>query len=110
MKVFGCTLRMVYKALSFESNTDLARKIRYVALKEMGGWIEASVPEDGVFYDTATDGERFMRQYFRNGAVLEVSLLTGEGRVMWKGSEVKRYTEVMVSQIPEMQNMARGLR
>lgn len=36
-RVFKCSNVMVWKALSFESNSKLARKIRFVALKELGG-------------------------------------------------------------------------
>lgn len=109
-KMFNCTERMVYKALSFESQTLLARKIQYVARKEKGGWVEAAVPEDEIFYDTMDDGEHLMRQYFNNGAILEVSLTTGEGVVRFKGSPRYRYSEVLVIDIPTIQNYARNLR
>ena len=110
MKLFGCTERMVYKALCFECMTLLAKKIQYVALKEMGGWIEAAVPEDEIFYDTMEDGKHFMGQYFSNGAVLRVSLDTGMGEVMFKGEPVKRYEMVYVNDIPTIQDYARNLR
>lgn len=110
MKLFGCTERMVYKALCFECMTLLAKKIQYVALKELGGWIEAAVPEDEIFYDTTEDGKHFMRQYFRNGAVLEVSMDTGIGVVMFNGEPVKRYEKVYVDEIPSIQSMAQSLR
>lgn len=109
-KFFNCTERMVYKALCFESETELARKIRYVARRDMGGWVEAAVPEDEIFYDTKESGEHVMRQYFNNGAVLEVSMTTGEGVVSFKGSPRYRYEEVLVSDIPAIQNYARNLR
>lgn len=108
-KLFNCTDRMVYRALCFECQTLLARKIQYVARKEMGGWVEAAVPEDEIFYDTMENGERFMRQYFNNGAVLEVSLTTGEGIVRFNGSPRYRYSEVLVSDIPTIQNYAQNL-
>lgn len=110
MKLFGCTERMVYKALCFECKTLLAKKIQYVALKELGGWIEAAVPEDEIFYDTTEDGKRFMRQYFINGAVLEISMDTGIGVVKFKGEPVKRYEKVYVDEIPSIQSMAQSLR
>lgn len=110
MKLFGCAERMVYKALCFESSTLLAKKIQYVALRELGGWIEAAVPEDEIFYDTTEGGKRFMRQYFANGAVLEVSMDTGIGVVMFKGEPVKRYEKVYVDEIPAIQSMAQSLR
>lgn len=109
-KMFGCTERMVYKALCFEGETPLAHKIQHVARTEMGGWVEAAVPEDEIFYDTMDSGERVMRQYFGNGAVFEVSLKTGEGKVTYKGKLRHRYEEVLVSDIPTIQNYARGLR
>ena len=109
-KMFNCTERMVYKALCFECQTLLARKIQYVARKEMGGWVEAAVPEAEIFYDTMDSGERFMRQYFNNGAVLEVSMKTGTGTVFFKGSPRYRYNEVLVSDIPTIQNYAQNLR
>lgn len=108
-KMFGCTERMVYKALCFEGETPLAHKIQHVARTEMGGWVEAAVPEDEIFYDTMDSGERFMRQYFNNGAVLEVSMTTGEGVVRFKGSPRYRYEEVLVSDIPTIQDYARNL-
>lgn len=109
-KMFNCTERMVYKALCFECQTLLARKIQYVARKEMGGWVEAAVPETEIFYDTMDSGERFMRQYFNNGAVLEVSMKTGTGTVFFKGSPRYRYNEVLVRDIPTIQNYAQNLR
>ena len=109
-KMFNCTERMVYKALCFECQTLLARKIQYVARKEMGGWVEAAVPEAEIFYDTMDSGERFMRQYFNNGAVLEVSMKTGTGNVFFKGSPRYRYNQVLVSDIPTIQNYAQNLR
>ncbi|MBR4552390.1 MAG: hypothetical protein IKO20_01540 [Bacteroidaceae bacterium] len=108
-KMFNCTDRMVYKALCFESQTLLAMKIQDVARKEMGGWIEAAVHEDEIFYDTMNSGERVMRQNFSNGAVLEVSLKTGEGVVRFKGLPKYRYKEVLVSDIPSIQDYARNL-
>lgn len=109
-KMFGCTERMVYKALCFEGETPLAHKIQHVARTEMGGWVEAAVAEDEIFYDTMDGGERVMRQYFGNGAVFEVSLKTGEGKVTYKGKPGHRYEEVLVSDIPTIQDYARNLR
>lgn len=42
-KVFDCSKVMVWKALAFQSDSPLARKIRYAALKEHGGvpsWVK----------------------------------------------------------------------
>ena len=109
-KMFECSERMVMKALCYESQTLLARRIQHTAREEMGGWIEAAVPEDTIFYDTHEGGERFMRQYFANGAVLEISLLTGDGKISFKGEPRYSCEEVLVSDIPTLQNYARDLR
>lgn len=108
-KLFDCTERMVYKALCFECDTNLARKIQHVARKEMGGWVEAAVPESEIFYDTMENGERFMRHYFNNGSVFEVSLATGMGVIRHRGRIVKRYENVYLNQIPCIQQYAMNL-
>lgn len=108
-KLFSCTERMIYKALCFECDTTLARKIQHVARKEMGGWVEAAVPESEIFYDTMENGERFMRHYFNNGSVFEVSLVTGVGVIKYKGSVVKQYDHVYLDQIPHIQEYAMKL-
>ena len=109
-KMFDCSERMVMKALCFESISLLAKRIQYIAREEMGGWIEAAVPEEEIFYDTMENGERFMRQYFGNGAVIEISLATGGGKITFKGEPRYSYEEVLVSDIPTLQNYARNLK
>lgn len=109
-RIFRCTERMVYKALCYESDSPLAARIRYVALKEKGGWIEVSVPEDSVFYDVTDDGRHLMRQYFENGAVLEVSMDNGNGSVLHRGEHVMTLENMRISDIPWMQLRARSLR
>ena len=109
-ELFGCSDRMVYKALCFECDTPLARRIRSVARCDMGGWIEASVAEEEIFYDTVEDGGRFLRQYFGNGAVLEINMTTGDGAVWFRGQLMKRYPDSPLKLVPVMQDYARGLR
>ena len=109
-KLFNCTERMVYKALCFESQTLLARKIQYVARRDYGGWVEAAVPEAEIFYDTMDNGERFMRQYFNNGAVFSVSFKTGEGVVTFKGEPRLRYDQVLLTRIPQIQEIAKSMK
>ena len=108
MKAFGVTERMVNRALSFDSDRELARKIRHTA-RMKGGWIEASVPEEEIFYDVTENGMRLMRQYFSNGAVLEANMTTGTGIILFKGSKRKDYSKVYLSEIPSMQEYAKAL-
>lgn len=109
-KSFNCTVRTVYNALCFENISLLAKRIQYVALHEKGGWVEAAVPEAEIFYDTMEDGRHLMRQFFNNGAVLEVSMDDGNGVVMFKGEPVRHYKSVKIAEIPAIQVMAMGLR
>lgn len=63
-KVFKCSRMLVWKALNFKSDSELARKIRYVSLKEFGGvanWEPAEVEtshEEVANTMTQTFGER----------------------------------------------------
>lgn len=109
-QMFGCSMRMVYKALCFEADTPLTRKIQHTARKEMGGWIEATVPEDEIFYDTMDGGEHIMRRYFGNGALVEISTDTSVGSVMFKGKTVKHYDRVDFKDVPGIQAFAASLR
>lgn len=51
-----------------------------------------------------------MRQYFANGAVIEISLTTGNGTISFKGEPRYSYEEVLVSDIPTIQDYARNLK
>jgi len=52
-QMFGCTNVMVWKALTFDSTSKLARKIRYVALNELGGVPNWKVAEMETDHDQA---------------------------------------------------------
>ena len=55
-EAFGVTRVTVWKALNYESDNELARKIRYTAKKEMGG-VEINGPLPG-FDTTPPNGRR----------------------------------------------------
>ena len=71
-KVFGCSTMMVWKALNFKSDSDLARKIRYTALTQLNGtpnWKQADVEtthEEVEKTMTQRYGERIKLVYDRN--------------------------------------------
>ena len=71
-KVFGCSTMMVWKALNFKSDSELARKIRYTALTQLNGtpnWKQADVEtthEEAEQTMTQTFGERVKLVYDRN--------------------------------------------
>lgn len=58
-KLFECTNVMVWKALTFNSDSDLARRIRVAALKCGGKLSGADMPEMETFHDTETMTQTF---------------------------------------------------
>lgn len=114
MKIFNVGDRAVRNALDWTSESDLAKKIRFTALKN-GGVLVAPVNDSKVVNDfiAATfhdsDDDRMMRQYMENGAVIELSKETGIGNVYWHGESVRRYENVQVTDISSIQKYAAAL-
>ena len=98
-QVFGCTDVMVWKALTFESDSDLARKIRFTAMKEFGGVLMG----DGVYsgfetiHDTTT-----MTQIFRSRVKIIAHKNIDKAAVLIDG-EVKQTVSGL--SIPEFMNL-----
>lgn len=98
-QIFGCTDVMVWKALTFESVSDLARKIRFTATKELGGVLMG----DGVYsgfetiHDTTT-----MTQTFSNRVKIIAYKNINKTAVLIDG-EVKQTVSDL--SIPEFMNL-----
>lgn len=110
LNLFKVTGRTVDNALRFDAergNTDLARKIRKVAM-EHGGIVMVVSPEA----ETLFDADGYMRQYLPNGVLLEFEKEAGNGgcNVYLKGDMVRRYDNVQVRDILAIQNWAATLR
>ena len=110
LNLFKVTGRTVDNALRFDAergNTDLARKIRKVAM-EHGGIVMVVSPED----ETLFDADGYKRQYLPNAVLLEFEKEAGNGgcNVYLKGDMVRRYDNVQVRDIPAIQNWAATLR
>ncbi|WP_072530155.1 MULTISPECIES: hypothetical protein [Bacteroidales] len=103
-KAFGVTERMVFKALAFQSDTDLAKRIRTLATKR-GGYI-ISAEND---FETFHDHDDYMRQYFPNGAMLEVNKKNGNCDAFVDGECVRRWENIMVSDIKGIQDWISAL-
>ena len=83
MKALGVTERTVFNAIRFDEkrgNTDLAKRIRKLAM-ERGGIVMVVIPE----IETLFDADNYMRQYFPNGALLEISKDDGNAAIYFKG-------------------------
>lgn len=103
-KIYNCTERMIRKALSFQSRSDLAERIRLAATK-MGCQTYTVTKESECFYDS--DGN--LVQPFQNGAVIELDKRTGNGRIVLNGIAVATYTDVNLTDIPAIQQRAASL-
>lgn len=107
-KAFGITERSVFNAIRFDDRrgeTELARKVRKLAM-ERGGIVMVEIPEN----ETLHDADGYMRQYLPNDVLLEFSREDGGCDVFHKGMKVRHYENVLVRDIPEIQNWALTLR
>lgn len=108
MKAFKVTERTVFNAVSFDEkrgNTELAKRIRKLAM-ERGGIVMVKHPEK----ETLFDADRYMRQYLPNDVLLEFSLDDGGCDVFHRGEKVRRYENVSVRSIQNIQNWAMSLK
>lgn len=104
-KLFGVSSVTVWKALRYEGDTGTLRKIRKAAI-ERDGIIMSVSP----LMETLHDADGYMRQYFPNGALLEVNKEDDTAQVIFNGKVTKRYEQVLPSGIWEMQKYAATLR
>ena len=100
-KVFGITPRMVFSAVHFESDSELARKVRKLAM-DRGGIVMVEAPEA----ETLFDADGYMRQYLPGGVLLEFKYSDNSCTVFVKGEERRRFDDVHVSDIPYIQEFA----
>ncbi|MCF0190829.1 MAG: hypothetical protein HUJ96_06155 [Marinilabiliaceae bacterium] len=105
VKAFQVSGVMVWKALTFESNSPLAQRIRKAAMNH-GGILMVCAPE----FSTMHDSDGYMRQYFPNGVMVEFHKKNNTAAVMHKGRVIKIYDHVLVSDISAIQEYAKSLR
>ena len=98
--------RCVKNALAYRTNNELARKIRFAAVKHHGGGTYYNLPEGEFFFDS--DSCAFA--VYNNGAEVRLDKQTGEGFVYGpKGDLIERREHVMLTQIPELSRIAQAL-
>ena len=94
-------------AIKFDAkrgHTDLAKKVRKLAM-ERGGIIMIEAPE----WETLHDSDGYMRQYLGD-VLLEFSKDEPWCDVYKKGEKVRRFEQVMTSDIQGIQDWAAALR
>lgn len=104
MRIFGVCERVVRNALTFESDNELARKIRHTAIQN-GGVIYTINKEFECWYDSKGN----MKQVFPNGAEISGDKQTGDVILYHKGRKVGTWSNPRLSLIREIQTQAEAL-
>ena len=109
-KHFRCTEKFVYYALTYKKNSDLAKKVRYTAVKNYGAKPMAHIPECETMHDTTEDGRQIMRQQFDNGATLRIDKRTGETWITNRRGETVVHKQcISIPQLSEIQVIAENM-
>lgn len=98
--------RAVKNALNFESHSELAKKIRYTAVKNFYGVTYVVEKEEFVCF---FDSDSLMHQVFPNGAELYFDTIEGEVKLYRHGDVVRRWGNINITDIPKLQAVARAL-
>jgi hypothetical protein len=109
-KLFKCTEKFVYMALTYRKDSLLAKKIRYVAVRDYQGKPMHHCPECETLHNLTQDGRKLMVQNFDNGVKLEVDKGTGNVVVYnRKGDNIGNWENVAVTKLSEIQLYAESL-
>lgn len=109
-KLFKCTEKFVYMALTYRKDSLLAKKIRYVAVRDYQGKPKHHCPECETLHNLTQDGRKLMVQNFDNGVKLEVDKGTGNVVVYnRKGDNIGNWENVTVTKLSEIQLYAESL-
>lgn len=102
MEAHNVGQKTVHRAITYQRNNELSRRIRRSALLA-GGIATATLPEIETFWDY--DGT--MRQYFPNGVLLKAVKRSGTIELHYEDKIVATYDNVLVRQITSIQDEAR---
>ena len=100
-KVFGCSTMMVWKALNFKSDSELARKIRYTALTQLNGtpnWKQADVET------THGEAEQTMTQIFGERVKLVYDRNDGSTSILVDGKVTRKEQDLSIPAFMKLQS------
>ena len=100
-KVFGCSTMMVWKALNFKSDSELARKIRYTALTQLNGtpnWKQADVET------THEEAEQTMTQIFGERVKLVYDRNDGSTSILVDGKVTRKEQDLSIPAFMKLQS------
>ena len=105
-ETFDVSAGTVSDALNFKINTDLSRKLCYVALTQLGGELKMELP----IAETIHDHAGFMTQQFENGAVLTMNKKNGYTTIVNRYGDLVKETAVQkISELESCQELAARL-
>lgn len=96
--------RTIKNALTYRNNSELAKKIRHMALQNFG--VTYVVAKEMECFFTA---DKDMVMLFPNGAEFRASMITGEGVLYFKNRAVERWPEFKVTMIENIKAQAAAL-
>lgn len=109
-KIFGVSRVTVWKALNYESNNELAKKIRYTAISQMGaqevGGMNCVQENMTTEFDTARDE---MIQKFGSRVMIIANIRTGDARLTVDGKDNKVTTCISIADIMTLQMEAQKI-
>lgn len=101
MKAFGCSRQQVWRALNFERDSDLARRIRRLALQRGGKLTEGYIPTCETIHNTAA---RMTEQTFGPRVKIVADRTNGNVSVIVDGVEKDSYNNLSVPEFMQLQN------
>lgn len=99
-KAFKCSKKHIWSALTFASDSDMARRIRMLALQRGGTLSEGYLPKCETTHDTA---RMTMEQRFGARVMIVADRRNGDVRVMVDGKEKENYDNLSIAEFMQLQ-------
>jgi len=103
-EIFGCSNVQVWKALTYESNSQMARKIRYVALTQLGGTPNWDIMRQ--LETTHNEVDKTMEQTIGEHVKIVASKRTGDVMVYADGKVQEHHVNVDIPTFMQIQQSA----
>jgi hypothetical protein len=100
MKTFNCTRQAVWQALTFQRNSDQARRIRHLALQRGGKLTDGYAPKCETSYE---EGEKTMTQRFGSRVKIVAHRETGNVSVFVDDRLKENYENLDVCSLMQLQ-------
>lgn len=114
--LFSVSRQSIWKALTYQTDSDIAKKIRYTAINQLGGVDTNSLnplndnAQPSYTNGSITDTGKMMVQTFANGVSLVIDKISGTIKLKDKNGEQHSVIEdASIKQIVFMQEMAKTM-